>query len=142
MRSASTGTRAALPSRHVKPGRRRAGFTLIEALVALALLLAFAGALGPYMFQARRIAMNADGRVAAHILLRSLLEAPFERSTLANVTRTGQAGALRWRIVTEPMAAIGSADGGPWSAFRVTASVSWGPDQTITAETMRLAGSP
>jgi prepilin-type N-terminal cleavage/methylation domain-containing protein len=36
-----------------------AGFTLIEALVALALILAFAAAVGPLMFQSRSIMTNS-----------------------------------------------------------------------------------
>lgn len=111
--------------------------------MALALLLAFAAALGPYLFQARRIMVDAEGRVAAQVLLRTLLDAPFDRASLANVSREGEAGGLRWRIVTEPMAiaAAGARDRSKWSAFRVIVSVAWGPRQVITAETVRL-GKP
>jgi prepilin-type N-terminal cleavage/methylation domain-containing protein len=140
MRSASIGTPAASPSSRAERGDRRSGFTLIEALVALALLLAFAAALGPYLFQARRIMVDAEGRVAAQVLLRTLLDAPFDRASLANVSREGEAGGLRWRIVTEPLAiaAAGARDRPKWSAFRVVVSVAWGPRQVITAETVRL----
>ena len=55
-----------------------AGFTLFEALVALALVLAFVEVLGPHLFHARRIMANSEGRVAAQVLLRSLVDAPFE----------------------------------------------------------------
>src|SRR5215470_14590383 len=139
MKFASTGTRAASLSRHGNPGKNCAGFTLFEALVALALVLAFVEVLGPYLFHARRIMVNADGRVAAQVLLRSLLDAPFDRSQLANVSRAGETAGLRWRIVTEPVGATPSS-GQPWSAFRVIASVSSG-GQVITAETVRLAKS-
>jgi prepilin-type N-terminal cleavage/methylation domain-containing protein len=146
MRSASIGTRAASPSRRDGDGTR-AGFTLLEALVALALVLAFAAALGPHLFQARRIMVHSEGRVVAQVLLRTLLEAPFERSSLANASREGEVAGLRWRIVTAPIAidAMSSGDRtrerSNWSAFRVTASVSWAPGQIITAETVRL-GKP
>src|SRR5262245_13398278 len=143
MRSASTGTPAVLPSSRVEGGDRQAGFTLIEALVSLALLLAFAAALGPHLFHARRIMADAEGRVAAQVLLRTLLDAPFDRASLAKVSREGEAGGLRWRIVTEPMAitTAGPPDRPKWSAFRVVVSVAWGPRQVITAETVRL-GKP
>src|SRR6266536_2901417 len=138
MRSASTGTPAA--SRSSPREGRRAGFTLLEALVALALVLAFAAALGPYLFQARRIMVNAEGRVAAQILLRSLLAAPFDRRSLANAARDGETAGLRWRIVTQPMAIDGmsTAERPSWLAYRVIASVSWGPGQVVSAETVRL----
>ena len=40
---------------------------MLEALVALTLVLAFAAALGPYLFHARRIMVDAEGRVAAQV---------------------------------------------------------------------------
>src|SRR5260370_23364325 len=104
MKFASIGTRAALRSRPGDSGKNCAGFTLFEALVALALVLAFVEVLSPYLFHARRIMFNADGRVAAQVLLRSLLDAPFDRSQLANVTRSGETAGLRWRFLTQPPA--------------------------------------
>src|SRR5262245_39563979 len=103
MRSASIGIPAALRLKRAERAERRAGFTLVEALVALALVLAFVAVLGPHLFQARRIMVGADDRVAAQVLLRTLLDAPFDRAGLANVSREGESGALRWRIATEPL---------------------------------------
>ena len=139
MKFASTGTPAA--SRSFRDdGKGQAGFTLLEALVALAVVLVFAAALGPHLSQARRIMDHAEGRVAAQVMLRSLLDAPFDRSGLANASRKGEAGGLRWRIVAEPVlaAAPGAPDQPKWLPYRVTASVAWGADQVITAETIRL----
>jgi len=131
-----------LPSRPGDPGKNCAGFTLFEALVALALVLAFVEVLGPYLFHARRIMVNSEGRVAAQVLLRSLVDAPFDRSQLANVSRGGETAGLRWRIVTQPMTTVATPSRGqPWTAFRVIARVSSGGGQVITAETVRLAKS-
>ena len=77
--------------------------------MALALVLAFAAVLGPHLSQARRIMNHAEGRVAAQVLLRSLLDAPFDRTSLANASRKGEAGELRWRIVAEPVLAAAPA---------------------------------
>jgi type II secretory pathway pseudopilin PulG len=140
MKSASTGTRAALQSRASKSDSGRAGFTLIEALVALTLVLAFVEVLGPYLFYSRRIAVNVDGRVAAQVLLRSLLDAPFDRSQLAYASRSGEMAGLHWQIVTEPVTTAALPPDGQWTAFRVTARVLSGR-QVITAETVRLAKS-
>jgi Tfp pilus assembly protein PilV len=141
MKFASIGTPAASPSRPGDLGNN-AGFTLFEALVALALVLAFVEVLGPYLFHARRIMVNSQGRVAAQVLLRSLLDAPYDRSQLANVSRSGETAGLRWRIVTEPMTTDAKPSAGQqWTAFRVIASVSAGGRQIITAETVRLARS-
>jgi len=142
MKSASIGTPAASRS-HRDKGRRQEGFTLLEALVAMALILAFAATLGPHLSQARRIMDHAEGRVAAQVLLRSLLDAPFDRSDLAKASRKGETNGLRWSIVTEPVltAAPGAPDQQRWLPYRVSATVMWGSDQAITADTIRL-GTP
>jgi prepilin-type N-terminal cleavage/methylation domain-containing protein len=131
---------------------RRQGFTLIEALVALALVLAFAVTLGPFLLQARRIMAHADGRVAAQILLRSLLDTRSDPASLANAAQEGRTEGLRWRVSAQPIEidALAS-DPAPtldqatrkkpepgWTAYRVTASVSWAPGQVLDAETLRV----
>ena len=143
MRFVSIGTPAASQSNRVDPDERRGGFTLLEALVALALILAFAAVLGPYLFQARRIIANTGGRVAAQVLLRTLVDAPFDRSQLANVSRDGETHGLRWRIVTAAMETDTppSQDGTTWTPVRIRASVASNDGQVITAETVRLAKS-
>ena len=141
MKSMSIGTLVASRSGRDKRSGRQAGFTLLEALVALALVLAFASVIGPHLSQARRIMTNAEGRVAAQVLLRSLLNAPIDRSSLAGASREGETSGLRWRIDTEPAAALRAQDQANWSAFRVAASVTWAPGQMIMAETIRLGKS-
>ena len=142
MKFESIGTREASQLR--RDGSGEAGFTLLEALVALAVILAFAVVLGPHLSQARRIMADADGRVAAQVLLRSLLDAPFDRSGVAKMSRDGETAGLRWRVASEPVAAAAprAADRPNWQAHRATASVVWGSDQVITAETIRLRRAP
>jgi prepilin-type N-terminal cleavage/methylation domain-containing protein len=140
MRFVSIGTPAALRLNSDSHSGRQAGFTLLEALVALALVLTFAAALAPHLFHARRIIGHADRRLAAQVLLRTLLDAPFDRTSLATASRDGTAGDLRWRLTTVPMASSAAqADRSTWLPVRVVASVSWAPGQAITAETVRLA---
>jgi prepilin-type N-terminal cleavage/methylation domain-containing protein len=148
MRSVSIGIRVASPSKRIEDDERRSGFTLIEALVALSLVLAFASALGPFMFQSRRILAQGDGQVRAELLLRSLLEAPFDRIRPEPGASWGESGGLRWRLDIEPLdGALPSdaprtdtkkKDEHDWALFRVTGHVAWGAGQTVTAETLRL----
>jgi prepilin-type N-terminal cleavage/methylation domain-containing protein len=156
MRSVSIATWARSPSPRPDHSGSSSGFTLIEALVALAVVLAFAAALGRLLFQAHRIMLRADGQVAAQILLRSLLDTPLDRTSLASVSRDGETQGLRWRIVAMPMDVDAwlpplpppSPSSGPsstprrdhanWAAFRVVASVSLPSGQVITGETVRL----
>jgi prepilin-type N-terminal cleavage/methylation domain-containing protein len=141
MKSESTGLPAPSRSNSTDAGRKR-GFTLLEALVALALILAFAEVLGPYLYQARQIMVNAEGRVAAQVLLRTILDAPFDRTQLAEVSRDGETDdGLHWNIATEPVAIDtgGRHDQESWKAVRVVVTVSSGGGQVITGETIRLA---
>jgi general secretion pathway protein I len=134
----------------------RSGFTLIEALVALALLLAFASVIVPMMFQSRRILDNPRGRIAAQVLLRSLLDEAPDRARMLTF-RDGETDGLRWSVEARPfdLGAVtlidtaaknnkppggsdGSAPRAQWMPFRIAASVSWGPGQAVRAETVRL----
>jgi prepilin-type N-terminal cleavage/methylation domain-containing protein len=156
MRSMSIGTPAESPSKRTsawdlnvgKVGNdSRAGFTLIEALVSLALVLAFASALGPLMYQSQRILVQGDGQVKAELLLRTLLETGFNRASPDLGQHNGETAGLRWRIDVDSLVPDGSTDdslpppkkGEPsWGLFRITAHVFWGDSQTVTAQTLQL----
>lgn len=156
MKFASIGTPAVSPSSPHQPNNHEAGFTLLEALAALTLILAFAAAVVPLLFHSRRIMLNADGRVAAQILARSLLQEPLDRTSLANLAQDGETEGLEWQLRSEPTDVVTSlpsrgpgqkppaqtgAAGAPairWAAYRVIASVSWAPGQSVRAETVRL----
>ena len=154
MKFASIGTRAPSHSARLTRSSGRAGFTLIEALVALTIIVAFASALVPMLAQARRIIVNADGRIAAQILLRSLLDETLDRSALTSLSRDGEQAGLQWHIEAEPasidttflpdspMPTAGSPPAGPkvrWVTYKIVASVSWAPGEKVEAETFRLA---
>src|SRR5262249_58622194 len=101
---AELAARAEAPELADDDDSAQAGFTLFEALVALALLMGFVAVLGPQLSQGRRIMAHAEGRLAAQVLLRALLDAPFDRAALAHAAREGGLGALRWRLVAEARA--------------------------------------
>ena len=157
MKFASIGTRAALPSSPRHPNDQEAGFTLFEALAALTLILAFAAALVPLLFHARRIMFSADGRVGAQILARALLQEPLDRASLSNLARDGEIDGMEWQLRSEPtdiavsfpphehrqkqpQSAPDAAGASPnqWAAYRIIASVSWAQGQAVRAETVRL----
>jgi type II secretory pathway pseudopilin PulG len=153
MKFGSTGTRAPCRPQPSSLDDGNAGFTLLEALVALTLVLAFAAVSGPLLFDARRIIAGADGRVAAQVLLGALLQEPLDRTGLSDLAREGETEGLRWHIEAEPTSiAVTLPPVGPpsqpvdtqdkpavhWTAYRVAVSVSWAPGQTVSAETVRL----
>jgi general secretion pathway protein I len=130
----------------------RAGFTLIEALVALTLLVAFAAALEPMMFQSRAILASGSGEIRAELLLRSLLQLPFDRLAPQLGVREGEDSGLRWRVKVEPATGeMFSSDANSvaareneqitWVLFHVTAEVYWGRGKVIKADTLRLGAT-
>jgi general secretion pathway protein I len=147
MRFASTGTPAAFPSRPSEGRGSRAGFTLVEALVALSLLLTFAAAFGPVLFQARHILSRGNGQIRAQLLLRSLLERPL--ADAGTGVREGESGGFHWRIAVEPFVDAAAFEPSPeglakatsynWALYKVSARVFWGGEQSVAAETLRLA---
>lgn len=131
----------------------RRGFSLLEALVSLTVVLAFATALAPVLSQARRIVAGADDRVAAQILLRALLADPIDPAGLNGLVREGESEGLRWSVTAEPTAIAATFPRGPrpaatdpapsWAAYRVIGRVEWGQSQSVSAETVRLGkGAP
>lgn len=148
MKFVSIGIRAGSPSRRIDGEGARAGFTLVEALVALALLLVFAAALGPILSHGRRILAAGDGQVRAQLLLRSLLESPFDPAQPEVGVHEGESAGFHWRVAVVPFADAGSFEGQPdsspktppydWTLYKVAARVVWGRDQSIAAETLRL----
>jgi prepilin-type N-terminal cleavage/methylation domain-containing protein len=140
MRFASTGLRARW--RSVRSSEGRSGFTLLEALVSLTIVAVFAAVLAHFLLQARSVMAGAETRVAAYNLLRSLVDDPLLRPSLASPWREGEAGGLRWRLVAQPIAfnLPVAAERPKWLPFRVTATVLWGANanQAVTAETVRL----
>jgi len=146
MKFASIGTRVPSAS---KITESNGGFTLIEALVALTLLVSFAGALTPLMFQGHRILLQGGGAAQAEIFLKSLLDTPLDRANPSMGFHDGQSGALHWRMMIEPYAGIlPDEDAKPadpkkpvrhWALLHIRAQVSWGGGKQVDGETLRLA---
>lgn len=152
MSCSSIGTPAVSPSNHHRAIERKSAFTLIESLVALAIILAFAMAFEPLLFQARHILFRGNGQVRAQMLLRSLLEAPFDRSEPEIGVREDESDDMHWRVAVEPFVpedaeedpapSLSSLGHKPkWALYRVTAAVFWGNKQSVTGETLRLGAA-
>lgn len=148
MRSASIGTPASSPSRRRNLEGGRAGFTLLEALVALALLLAFAAAAAPLFHHGRRVLVRGDGEVRAELILHSLLAKPLQSDEIDAGGSDGESAGFRWRVTIEPfegaaLAAPAEADpkASPydWRLYRVAARVVWADNQSIGGDTLQLA---
>ncbi|MFC3692458.1 prepilin-type N-terminal cleavage/methylation domain-containing protein [Chenggangzhangella methanolivorans] len=147
-------------------GGARAGFTLIETLVAL-VVLAVVMVVTVRGFVTARLGLDrAQSTLAAEAVARSLVETELDRLAAAPGVRTGETDGLAWTVSTEPIvlplqaapppkagaAAGGEGAGGDdpqaarkqaeeaarWKPMRVVVSVANGRGRPLTIETLHL----
>jgi general secretion pathway protein I len=121
---------------------RQAGFTLIEIVVALAILAVALGALFQAFSTGLRATTVADRQAAAVILAQSLLERIGQDIPLAAGERAGVSDdGLRWSIAVAPAPLIAPerrADS-PLLPFDVVVTVAADGARPLTLATLRLA---
>jgi general secretion pathway protein I len=81
-----------------RPRRGNAGFTLIEVLVAIAVLAVVLGAIGAVVGNTVRAIRSVDRRLPLLETAQSLIAALPARDALQPGTQTGMSGDFRWRI--------------------------------------------
>src|ERR1700727_1198502 len=81
-----------------RPPRGSSGFTLIEVLVAIALLAVVLGAIGAVVGNTVKTIRSVDRRLPLLETAQSLIAALPARDALQPGTQTGTAGDFRWRI--------------------------------------------
>jgi general secretion pathway protein I len=123
--------------------RRQAGFTLVEVIVAIAILsVALTGllaAIGNALRQTAQAGRMAEaGSLAQSLLARLGPELPLEERQQAGQFANG----FRWRLNCEGFGEANDRRQWPLSAFKVSVEVSWsdgGRDRSFTLTTLRLA---
>ena len=103
------------------------GFSLLEALVAMAIAAMALGTLYRTVGQSSRNAVTVQERVEAAMVARSVLAGALYAEELANQSE-GKAGAWRWRVQMQPSVAQWGASPGrpsppPQAVARVTVDV-------------------
>jgi len=147
------------------PGSRRAGFTLIEVLVAVTVAIILGGALVRFFGDVRARSTRAEDTLAAWTVARAVLEQATAKPALSATSAVGASGSYSWRLEVFPMAQIAAAppaaaaDGADapetggqrdglfssaptvtWTAFRVRVVVEGRRGGAARLETVRLAG--
>src|SRR5580692_1108355 len=129
-----------------RPRRGNAGFTLIEVLVAIAVLAVVLGAIGAVVGNTVRTIRSVDRRLPLLETAQSLIAALPARDALQPGTQTGTSGDFRWRIDTvllnsnvpdNAAAALSTAATGVPPAAGASPKVNWIP----LAITVRVQGS-
>jgi general secretion pathway protein I len=140
----------------IRPPRGTAGFTLIEVLVAIAVLAVVLGAIGAVVGNTVRTIHSVDRRLPLLETAQSLIASLPTRDALQPGTQSGTSGDFRWRIdavllnrnVPDNAAAVLStaATGAPpkvsWVPLAITVRVQGDEGPPVRLDTVRLIPRP
>jgi general secretion pathway protein I len=139
-----------------RPPRGNAGFTLIEVLVAIAVLAVVLGAIGAVVGNTVRTIRSVDRRLPLLETAQSLIASLPTRDALQPGTQSGTSGDFRWRIdavllnrnVPDNAAAAlsSAATGAPpkvsWVPLAITVRVRGSEGPPVRLDTVRLIPRP
>ena len=119
---------------------RAAGFTLLEALIALAAAGAIIAALAPPFGANARNARMSESRIALAAAERSLLDILPARDKLANGEARGVLNGVDWRmrVTSIPRVIEEGQQQSPWSAYAIVVDFTTRDGLTSRLQTVRL----
>jgi len=130
--------------------RSEAGFTLIEVLVAIAVLAVVLGAIGAVVGSTVKGIRSVDQKLPLLETARSLMASLPGREALQPGTQTGRSGEYRWRIdavaLTVPAPDLFAADAQTpapkWTPLAITVQVQGNEGPPVRLDTVRLIPRP
>lgn len=120
------------------------GFTLIEMVVALAILAMVLGALFQSFSSGLRTMGVAEQHLKAALIAESTLARYADRNLLLEPGETGETDGFGWSAQVTPMQDedLPQPPDVPWQAYRVDVTVSWPPGRSIRLSSVRLGAPP
>lgn len=122
------------------------GFTLIEVVVAIAVLALVLGAIGGAVGTTVKGLRSIDRQLPLLETAQGLLAALPDRTTLRPGAQTGTTGAVRWRIDVAPLDRVVARSGAPqstkWMPLLITVTVQGRDGPPVRLDTVRLAPRP
>jgi len=122
--------------------RSRAGFTLIEVLVALAVVAASLAAIGALMAVSMQNVRAIDRRLEFRETLRAIMTSLPDQRDLAAGSTTGSTAGYRWRIDIAPLASEVIDAPTRWEPDRIVITVESPSGQRMRIDTIRLQRRP
>lgn len=125
------------------PARRRgrAGFTLVEVLVALAVVASSLGALAALAGTSARGSRTLERRVALMETARAVATGIPGREALVLGRTDGEIAAHKWRMDVRTLAVAGLPEGGRWVPRDVLIRVRAPTGEMVVLETVRMVRS-
>jgi prepilin-type N-terminal cleavage/methylation domain-containing protein len=114
------------------------GFTLVEAVVALAVCGVIVAATTPVVTSNLTRARSADGRLQMALAERRALDALPAHSALQAGVLQGESDGVAWRADVRPFEDRGAARGAQWAAYRIVIDLEAQDGRTSRIETLRL----
>ena len=127
-----------------RPRRGNSGFTLIEVLVAIAVLAVVLGAIGAVVGNTVRTIRSVDRRLPLLETAQSLIASLPARDALQPGTQTGTSGEFRWRIdaVLLNRNVPDDAKAAKWMPLSITVRVQSSEGPPVRLDTVRLIPRP
>jgi general secretion pathway protein I len=127
-----------------RPPRGNAGFTLIEVLVAIAVLAVVLGAIGAVVGNTVRAIRSVDRRLPLLETAQSLIASLPTRDALQPGTQTGMSGEFRWRIdaILLNRNVPDDAKAAKWMPLAITVRVQGNEGPPLRLDTVRLIPRP
>jgi len=131
-------------SRSIRSSSASSGFTLIEVLVALAVVAASLTAIGALVAVSMRGAQSIDQRLQFRETLRALVTSLPDRRDLGAGSATGVSAGFRWRLDIAPFVATFVDPQAPtlWQPEAVVITVRSPSGQQLQINTIRLRRRP
>lgn len=122
-----------------RSGQGERGFTLIEVLIAFAILAVSLGFLMHVIANVLSRTAEADLRSGAVQLSQTLLDRVGVDLALVDGTRDGDSGSrYHWRLKIDPYGDADDRLNWPVAAHQITVTVSWGDNGSLSLSTLKL----
>ncbi len=118
-------------------GTREGGFSLVEALCAVAIAASAIVVLTNGIGGSLKGAQALDRHLGARILLQSILEDELASDATAPDVREGDSAGYQWRLEIVPVAVVEDLPA-PYVTYRLTATASWDSGGRLSAEALKL----